>query len=60
MGTYLKFRVKHILFLGKQCLSLRNHDKYISSVNEGNLEGVTERHKGEVILTYESVDVYRS
>ncbi|XP_059945437.1 zinc finger MYM-type protein 1 isoform X2 [Mesoplodon densirostris] len=62
---YLKLIIENILFLGKQCLLLRENDQSVSSVNKGNFLEFLEiraKDKGEEIfrLTNSQVDFYNS
>ncbi|XP_065772804.1 zinc finger MYM-type protein 1 isoform X2 [Muntiacus reevesi] len=62
---YLKLIIENILFLGKQCLFLRENDQSISSVNKGNFLELLEmraKDKGEEIfrLMNSQVDFYTS
>uniref|UniRef100_A0A671DTW7 Zinc finger MYM-type containing 1 n=1 Tax=Rhinolophus ferrumequinum TaxID=59479 RepID=A0A671DTW7_RHIFE len=62
---YLKLIIENILFLGKQCLPLRENDQSISSVNKGNFLELLEiraKDKGEEIfrLMNSQVDFYNS
>ncbi|XP_028615827.1 zinc finger MYM-type protein 1 isoform X1 [Grammomys surdaster] len=61
---YLKLVIENILFLGKQCLLLKENDQSISSINKGNFLELLEiraRDKGEVFRLMSShVDFYSS
>ncbi|XP_036112772.1 zinc finger MYM-type protein 1 isoform X1 [Molossus molossus] len=63
--TYLKLIIENIVFLGKQCLPLREKDQSISSVNKGHFLELLEiraKDKGEEIfrLMNSQVDFYNS
>ncbi|XP_016002765.1 zinc finger MYM-type protein 1 isoform X1 [Rousettus aegyptiacus] len=62
---FLKLIIENILFLGKQCLPLRENDQSVSSVNKGNFLELLEiraKDKGEEIfqLMNSQVDFYNS
>ncbi|XP_052033355.1 zinc finger MYM-type protein 1 isoform X2 [Apodemus sylvaticus] len=61
---YLKLIIENILFLGKQCLLLKENDQSISSINKGNFLELLEiraRDKGEVFRLMSShIDFYSS
>ncbi|XP_007945856.1 zinc finger MYM-type protein 1 [Orycteropus afer afer] len=63
--NYLKFIIENILFLGKQCLPLRESDQSVSSINKGNFLELLEiraKDKGEGIfrLMNSQIDFYNS
>ncbi|XP_054995663.1 zinc finger MYM-type protein 1 isoform X1 [Sorex araneus] len=62
---YLKLVIENILFLGKQCLSLRGDEKSVLSINKGNFLELLEiraKDKGEEIfqLMTSQLDFYNS
>lgn len=62
---YLRLAIENILFLGKQCLSLKGNEESLSSINKGNFLELLEiraKDKGEGIfqLMTSQIDFYNS